>query len=138
MSKLQVEIVTPHGIFYSQELYLVNLPGIYGEFGVMQGHDAILVGLSAGLVTIYDDKMEAKEHIFITGGFVEVTEELATVLVEEAEYLKNYNLKDVANNLSELKSNLEHVEDEMQKTKLQKEIQVAEKLIEILNILKAN
>ncbi len=106
MSKpnFQLEITTPHGVFYSQELPLVTMPGIYGEFGVMSGHAATLVGLSAGLVTIYDEKMNEKEHIFITGGFVEVTEELVVILAEEAEYLKNYDCKDMAQNLRDLKS----------------------------------
>ncbi len=125
----QAEIITPRGIFYSEKVCLITLPGIYGEFGIMPGHAATLIGLSPGLVTVYDAKIRVKEYIFVAAGFVEITESIATILVEEAEYLSSYNLKDTERLLSDLKIALSLCKEELEEARLQKDIQLNESLL---------
>ena len=80
---LKAEIVTPEGSLYSKNVHMVIMPGLEGEFGVLSGHVAMLVGLKPGLVVTYDSDMQILDRIFITNGFAEITKTSAILLVEK-------------------------------------------------------
>ena len=42
MSKLHLEIVTPEGLVFSNDIKSVVLPGSEGEFGVLPGHASLI------------------------------------------------------------------------------------------------
>ena len=132
MNMIKAEIITPAGVFYSESVHLVTMPGSRGEFGALAGHVASLVELQAGLVTTYDDHMKILDKIFVSSGFVEVTEEIASIMVEEAKYISDYNLAEVTANLVSLKSDLKACQDDSGKEKILKAMQITENLLEIL------
>ena len=81
---LQVEIVTAERELYSGEADLVSAPGIEGRLGILPKHAAMLALLGPGALTIRLNGQE--EPIFVSGGFLEVSDNRLTVLADTAEH----------------------------------------------------
>jgi F-type H+-transporting ATPase subunit epsilon len=81
--KIMLEIVTPERVVVSEEVDEVVLPGIEGEFGVLEGHIPFLTTLKVGELVYRIG--ENSEHLAVTWGYVEVTGDTVKVLVEAAE-----------------------------------------------------
>ena len=80
---MTLEILTPEQKLFSGEVYGVQLPGINGLFEVLDKHAALVNALSKGKLKILTDKNSSKSYD-IEGGFVEVLNNKATVLIEGA------------------------------------------------------
>ena len=80
---MTLEILTPEKKLYSGKVYGVQLPGISGSFEVLDKHAPIVSALGKGNLKILKDKNSFENYI-IQGGFVEVLNNKATVLVEGA------------------------------------------------------
>jgi F-type H+-transporting ATPase subunit epsilon len=78
---MNLEILTPDKKIFSGDVYGVQLPGIGGIFEVLDKHAPIVSALKAGKLKILKDK-NATALYTIQGGFVEVINNKATVLVE--------------------------------------------------------
>jgi F-type H+-transporting ATPase subunit epsilon len=83
---MQLDILTPERKIYSGEVYGVQLPGVEGSFEVLDRHAPIIAALGTGRMKILTDKSH-HETWTINGGFVEVLNNKATVLVEGAQEL---------------------------------------------------
>ena len=80
---MTLEILTPEKKFYSGEVYGVQLPGIDGSFEILDKHAPIVSALKKGNLKILNSKTSSS-NFTIQGGFVEVLNNKATVLVEGA------------------------------------------------------
>ncbi len=80
---MTLEILTPEKKIFSGEVYGVQLPGISGLFEVLNKHAPLVSALKEGKLKILRDK-NSFTHYTIKGGFVEVLNNKATVLVEGA------------------------------------------------------
>ena len=80
---MTLEILTPEKRLYSGDVYGVQLPGINGLFEVLDKHAPLVSALGRGTVKVLQDKTHT-ERYSIHGGFVEVLNNKATVLVEGA------------------------------------------------------
>ncbi len=80
---MNVEILTPEKKLFSGEVYGVQLPGITGLFEILDKHAPLVSALGKGNVKILKDK-NSFENFSIQGGFVEVLDNKATLLVEGA------------------------------------------------------
>ena len=80
---MTLEILTPEKKIFSGEVYGVQLPGISGLFEVLNKHAPLVSALKEGKLKILRDK-NSFTHYSIKGGFVEVLNNKATVLVEGA------------------------------------------------------
>ena len=76
-----MEILTPEKKLYSGEVLGVQLPGTEGLFEVLDKHAPLVSALGNGKVKVLH-KTAAAETFAIQGGFVEVLNNKATVLVE--------------------------------------------------------
>ena len=83
---MTLEILTPEKKIFSGEVYGVQLPGIDGSFEVLDKHAPLVSALKTGKLKILKDKSNT-ETFSIQGGFVEVLNNKATVLVEGAELI---------------------------------------------------
>lgn len=81
--KLRLELVTPYRHVLSQVVDEVTAPGTLGEFGVLPGHTPLLTTLRIGELT-YKQGQEVF-HVAVNWGYVEVENDVVTVLVETAE-----------------------------------------------------
>lgn len=83
MDKLLLEIVSADRSFLRREVDSVRLPGVEGEFGVLPGHAPMIACIEIGVLRYrVGDRMT---KVAVGGGFFEVYENHATVLVETAE-----------------------------------------------------
>lgn len=81
--KLKLELVTPYKRVLSEEVDEVTAPGTIGEFGVLPDHSPLLTTLKVGELTY---KKEGQTfHVAVNWGYVEVEDNVMTVLVETAE-----------------------------------------------------
>ena len=78
---MNLEILTPERKLFSDDVYGVQLPGISGLFEVLDKHAPLVSALKAGRVKVLKDKSHFS-YFDIQGGFVEIENNKATVLVE--------------------------------------------------------
>jgi F-type H+-transporting ATPase subunit epsilon len=81
--KLKLELVTPYKRVLSEEVDEVTAPGSIGEFGVLPDHTSLLTTLKVGELTY--KKANETFHVAVNWGYVEVEDNVMTVLVETAE-----------------------------------------------------
>jgi F-type H+-transporting ATPase subunit epsilon len=80
---MHVEVVTAERELYSGEADVVIAPGTEGELGILPRHAALLTTLKVGEILIRLGG--AEEPLFVSGGFLEVSNNSVTVLAETAE-----------------------------------------------------
>ena len=85
-----LQIVSPEGNVLKEEVEFVVLPGGAGELGILPNHSALIAGLDIGVIR-YTLNSTIK-RVAITGGFVEVADNAATVLADTAELSETIDL----------------------------------------------
>lgn len=106
MSKLTLEIVTPHGEIFNSEIKSVLIPGGEGEFGVLPNHASVISLLRAGVITI-ENLDSSKELIAIDSGHAKVDESSVIILAQGAVYLGGSDKSISKQKLEEAKALLE-------------------------------
>jgi F-type H+-transporting ATPase subunit epsilon len=104
---LNFEIISPQEVIFDQDVDLVILPGIEGDFGVLKNHMPFLTYLRLGLVYIYKDKKLINSFI-VNEGIVEVLKDKCTLLTEDITETKDFKVSDDKNELDQLKSKIIH------------------------------
>ena len=89
---LNLEIISPQNIFYSQEVELVILPGIEGDFGVLKNHMPLLTYLRLGIIYVYNQK-RLMNSFLVNGGIVEVLDNKCTLLTEDILESKDFKVQ---------------------------------------------
>jgi len=82
-STIRLEIVTPFGIIYNEEIDFLKAPAIDGEIGILSRHAPLVTGLEIGILHIMKGEEEIK--IAISEGFIEVKPSNIKVIVRTAE-----------------------------------------------------
>ena len=82
MADLHFELVTPEKLVRSEDVHMVVVPGVEGDFGVMAGHAPVMTTLKDAEIKIYRTAGAAPESIRVTGGFAEVSDSGLTILAE--------------------------------------------------------
>ncbi len=81
---LHVEVVTAEREIYNGEADMVVARGTEGVLGILPRHAALLTTLAIGEMRI---KLgDAEEPLFVAGGFLEVRDNVVTVLADTAEH----------------------------------------------------
>jgi len=105
MELMKLEIVTPEGVIFDDEVKQVTIPGSEGEFGVLAGHAAVVSLLDTGVITI--ERKDGREvQVAINGGYVKVDEEKTLCMVDGAVALSGDDTN-LAKALAEAKALLE-------------------------------
>ncbi len=88
---LQLDIVTPEKLAYSDEVDAVTLPGSEGELGVLPHHAPLVSTLGAGELRLR--KGGAEESFAIVGGFLQVLPDKVVVMAETADLASEIDLE---------------------------------------------
>ncbi|MFQ5925232.1 MAG: F0F1 ATP synthase subunit epsilon [Dehalococcoidia bacterium] len=83
MPRLKFEIFTAERVVYSDDVDIVVAPGIEGQLGILPGHAPLLTMLQPGELVVRKEGEETA--IFVSGGFLEVMQNRATILADVAE-----------------------------------------------------
>jgi F-type H+-transporting ATPase subunit epsilon len=80
---IRCEIVSQDRMVYEGDVDIVIAPGIQGEMGILPNHAPLLSTLKFGFLKV---RTQGREEVFtISGGILEVTPKLVTVLADSAE-----------------------------------------------------
>ena len=80
---LLLDIVTPYGHIFTEEVDEALAPGSEGEFGVLPDHAPFLTTLKIGILTY--KKGSETGHFFMNWGYAEVGPDKVTILADSAE-----------------------------------------------------
>ena len=81
--KLTLDIVTPYGHVFTEEVDEVIAAGHEGEFGVLPNHISYLTTLKIVILTY--KKGTESGHFFVSWGYAEVGPDKVTILADSAE-----------------------------------------------------
>jgi len=81
--KLKLEVVTPYGLIFSEDVDEVTCSGSEGEFGVLPGHVPFFTTLKIGMLSY--KKGNVTKYIFVNWGYAEVEPDKVMVLADSAE-----------------------------------------------------
>jgi len=79
---LKLEIVTPEGVSYSEEVEMVTLTGVDGEMGILPQHARLMTQLMPG--ELVARKAGRDQFLAVGEGLVEITRDRVSVLTDMA------------------------------------------------------
>ena len=82
---LHFELVTPERLVRSEDVYMVTVPGVEGDFGVLEGHAPVMSTVRDGALSVFRTAGAAAETVNVRGGFAEVSAKGLTVLAEHVD-----------------------------------------------------
>jgi len=133
-TSIHFELVSPEEKLVSEDVYLAEMPGDDGNFGVMSGHCALLSSLRAGVVRLYKTQGGEKREIFIAGGFADVSPQNCTILAEEALDLKDLDKAALESELKDLKEDITLMVEEADKKRVSDKIAMTKAKISALTV----
>ncbi len=80
---MQVNIVSAEGEIFSGSAEMVIAPAQMGDVGVAAGHAPMITPLKAGELRVQSEGQD-EQHIFVSGGILEVQPKELTVLADTA------------------------------------------------------
>ena len=78
-----LEIISPEKIVFTGEVSSVAVPGVDGEFEMLNNHAPIISILEKGHIKVVDNNNEEK-LIEINGGSIEMSHNKITILAQES------------------------------------------------------
>jgi len=88
---LKLEVVTPERKVLSEEITSIIVPAIEGYMGILPNHAPMISGLEPGIIK-YKVSGEYKK-MAISGGFLEVSNNKASILANTAELAEEVDVK---------------------------------------------
>ena len=83
METMKLEIVTPQGLLFSDQVKMVTVPGKEGEFGILPRHASLVTLLAAGVIEF--EKPDGKKSLVaINWGHIKIEESGVTILADSA------------------------------------------------------
>ena len=129
-TEMQFELVSPEEKLVSEGVYLAEIPGDEGVFGVMSGHESLVSSLEPGVVRLHKEQGGEARDIFIAGGFADVTAKNCTVLAEEAIDVKDLDKDSLEQFLADLNDDLGLAEEQQDKDRIKQKIVVTKAKLE--------
>jgi F-type H+-transporting ATPase subunit epsilon len=105
---LKFELVSPEKLLFSGEVDQVDVPGIEGDFGVLEGHAPVVATLRPGILTVHVDGNA--EKIVVLGGFAEVSASGLTVVADTAEAMEKIDRDMVTRHISDIEARIQKTE----------------------------
>lgn len=107
--KILLEIVTPQGLVFSEEVDEVTASGSEGEFGVLPGHVPFVTTLKIGMLTC--KKGNEVKYFFVNWGYAEVGAEKVMILADSAERSEDISLERAMAAKKRAEERLKHAEN---------------------------
>ncbi|MFI5294501.1 MAG: F0F1 ATP synthase subunit epsilon [Thermodesulfovibrionales bacterium] len=107
--KILLEIVTPQGLVFSDEVDEVTAAGSEGEFGVLPGHVPFVTTLKIGILTC--KKGNESKYFFVSWGYAEVGHEKVMILADSAEKSEEIDLDRAMAARKRAEERLKHAEN---------------------------
>jgi F-type H+-transporting ATPase subunit epsilon len=90
-NKLTLDIVTPYGHVFTDEVDEIVAAGSEGEFGILPEHIPFLTTLKIGMLTYR--KGSETGHFFVNWGYAEAGPDKVTILADSAEKAEDIDIE---------------------------------------------
>lgn len=91
--KVRCRILTPEKTVYQGDVDMVVAPALDGEIGILPLHAPLVTPLKIGELHI--KRGDDTDYIAVAGGYLEVREDVLTVLAEDAEIASQIDVESV-------------------------------------------
>jgi F-type H+-transporting ATPase subunit epsilon len=109
-TKFRAEVLTPEGQVFDEEVEMVSTRTGVGSIGILANHAPLMAILEPTELRLY--KSESDVVRFAQGeGYLQVVDNSALVLVEEAEDPDKLDRSDIETRLKDARESLEHSEE---------------------------
>lgn len=128
---IQFDLVSPESKIVSEAVTMAVIPGIEGDFGVLNGHMPLVASVGAGVVEVYrDDMQQVTDRVFVSGGVADVTDTQCTLLAEQAVNVNDINKSDIQQQVADLQEAFDMAENDIEKNRLQKKLAVLNTMLQ--------
>jgi len=125
MPSFNVSVVTQVKKILEQEAGYLRLRTSEGDIGILPNHAPFVAELSMGKMEIESPNKDKRDVYFLSGGFLEISDNQATIIADEIFPIEEINIETEENLLENLKKELEKVSTEEEKKKLQKNLKIS-------------
>ena len=105
---LHFELVSPEKLLFSGSVEQVDVPGVEGDFGVLEDHAPLVATLRPGILTVH--MSDGAQRIVVLGGFAEVSEKGLTIVADLADPLESFDKELLAKHIGELEERISKTE----------------------------
>lgn len=95
---IHFQLVALSGTKFDDDVYEVILPTLDGEIGVLQDHMPLVSVATTGAIMVRRNQRDAdheREYFAVSGGVIDVTNNVLRVLVDEADHADSINEAEV-------------------------------------------
>ena len=125
MPSFNVSVVTQVKKILEQEAGYLRLRTSEGDIGILPNHAPFVAELSMGKMEIESPNKDRRDIYFLSGGFLEISNNQATVIADEIFPIEEINIENEEIVVENLKKELEKVSTEEEKKKLQKNLKIS-------------
>lgn len=133
-NSFKLELVTPLSKILSEEVNFVMLRTTEGDMGILPNHSPFVAGLATGEMKVRNNGQE--KFYYISGGFVEISDNIVTILADEAMDVKDIDLEAARKEAQIAKEKLEKIAEDIDIANVQKtltqaltKVKLAEKML---------
>ena len=125
MPSFNVSVVTQVKKILEQEAGYLRLRTSEGDIGILPNHAPFVAELSMGKMEIESPNKDRRDIYFLSGGFLEISDNQATVIADESLPIEEIDIESEQTLVENLKKELEKVSTEEEKKKLQKNLKIS-------------
>ena len=125
MPSFNVSVVTQVKKILEQEAGYLRLRTSEGDIGILPNHAPLVAELSMGKMEIESPNKDRRDIYFLSGGFLEISNNQATVIADEILPIEEIDIESEQTLVENLKKELEKVSTEEEKKKLQKNLKIS-------------
>ena len=133
MSSFNVSVVTQVKKILEQEAGYLRLRTSEGDIGILPNHAPFVAELSMGKMEIESPNKDRRDVYFLSGGFLEISNNQATIIADEIFPIEEIDIESEQALVENLKKELEKLEIDEEKKKLQKKLKISLAKIEAKN-----
>ncbi len=129
-TKFPVEVLTPEGEVFNDEVEMVSTRTSVGSIGILANHSPLMAILDPCELRLY--RSDSDVVSFAQGeGYLQVVDNTAMVLVEEAHAPEEIDRSDVESRLQEARNSLEDAEGDEERARYERNIKRYETFLEV-------
>ena len=133
MPSFNVNVVTQVKKILEQEAGYLRLRTSEGDVGILPNHAPFVAELSMGKMEIESPNKDKRDIYFLSGGFLEISNNQATIIADEIFPIEEINIESEQTLVENLKKELEKLETDEEKKRLQKKLKISLAKIEAKN-----
>lgn len=125
------KLVSPEKMIFSDQVSMIVIPGLEGDFGVLPHHAALISTLRPGLIHIYRAGT-LLHRIYVSTGFANVNEKGCTVLAQDCLFLQELDKTNLEATIREKLEELDNARSEERREALCRDLYFANIKLQII------